>query len=122
VEPSLVEITPVDEKLVNTVKKYIEENMSNPELTVDDVITHANMGMSKINFYKRLRRATDKTPMEFMRSMRMKRAAQLLRESELNVSEVAYEVGYNNPRYFSIQFKEEYGISPSNYQEKERQK
>jgi AraC-like DNA-binding protein len=48
----------------------------------------------------------------------MKRASQLLKDRELNVSEVAYQVGYNSPHFFTVQFKKEFGVTPSNYQEK----
>jgi AraC-like DNA-binding protein len=66
-----------------------------------------------------MRQVTGKTPTEFIRILRLKRAAQLLRESQLNVSEIAYKVGFNNPKYFSNYFKEEFGVLPSIYQDKE---
>jgi len=59
---------------------------------------------------------TGKSPIEFIRIIRLKRAAQLLRESQLNISEIAYQVGFNNPKSFSKYFKEEFDILPSQYQ------
>jgi AraC-like DNA-binding protein len=113
VEPSPVKITSKDEEMVDYAIKYVEENIQNPELSVDDLLSNASSGLSKANFYKRLRNVTGKTPTEFIRTIRLKRAMQLLKESEMNISEVAYQVGYNNPRYFSLQFKEEFKVSPS---------
>ena len=62
---------------------------------------------------------TGKTPIEFIRVIRLKRAAQMLRESQQNVSEIAYQLGFNNPKYFSKYFKDEFGVLPSVYQERE---
>ena len=56
--------------------------------------------MSRVHLYKKLLSITGKTPIEFIRTIRLKRAAQLLRESQLNISEVAYQVGFNNPQVF----------------------
>ena len=76
--------------------------------------------MSRVHLYKKLLQITGKTPIEFIRTIRLKRAAQLLRESQLYVSEIAYEVGFNNPKYFSKYFKDEFGVLPSAYQLKEK--
>lgn len=77
------------------------------------------LGMSRVHLYKKLSTLTGKTPIEFIRVLRLKRAAQYLRESQLNVSEIAYRLGFNNPKYFSKYFKDEFGISPSEYQSRE---
>ena len=77
--------------------------------------------MSRVNSYKRLVAMTGKTPIEFIRVIRLKHAAKLLRETRTNISEVAYQVGFNNPNYFTKYFKEEFGMLPSVYQEKEKQ-
>jgi len=61
---------------------------------------------------------TGKTPIEFIRVMRLKRAAQLLKKTRMNIAEVAYEVGFNNPKIFTRYFKEEFGVTPSQYQSK----
>jgi len=69
-----------------------------------------------VHLYKKLLQITGKTPIEFIRIIRLKRAAQLLRESGRNVSEIAYQLGFNNPKYFAKYFKEEFGVLPSVYQ------
>ncbi|NJM26820.1 MAG: helix-turn-helix transcriptional regulator [Bacteroidia bacterium] len=73
------------------------------------------LGMSRVHLYKKLLSLTGKSPIEFIRTIRLKRAAQLLEKSQLTVAEIAYEVGFNNPKYFSKYFKEEFNTLPSMY-------
>jgi signal transduction histidine kinase/ligand-binding sensor domain-containing protein/DNA-binding response OmpR family regulator len=113
-EPEHIKVTSLDEKLVEDAVKYVEKNMERPDLSVEEL--SRQLGMSRVHLYKRMRQVTGKTPIEFIRVMRLKRAAQLLRESQLNVSEIAYRVGFNNPKYFSNYFKQEFGVLPSVYQ------
>ena len=115
--PSEIVITSLDEKLIEKAIKYVEDNMSRTELSVEEL--SRELGMSRVHLYKKLLQITGKTPIEFICVIRLKRAAQLLRESQLHVSEVAFEVGFNNPKYFSRYFKDEFGVLPSVYQEKE---
>ena len=115
--PSDIVITSLDEKLIEKAIKYVEDNLSRSDLSVEEL--SRELGMSRVHLYKKLLQLTGKTPIEFIRVIRLKRAAQLLRKSQLNVSEVAYEVGFNNPKYFRRYFKEEFGVLPSVYQEKE---
>lgn len=118
-EPESINITPLDEKLVEKAVKYVVGSIKRPELSVEELSAH--MGMSRVHLYKKLKATTGKTPIEFIRLIRLKRAAQLLRESQLNVSEVAYQVGFNNPRNFSRYFRDEFGVLPSVYQEAKEQ-
>ena len=115
--PSDIVITSLDEKLIEKAIKYVEDNISRSDLSVEEL--SRALGMSRVHLYKKLLQITGKSPIEFIRVIRLKRAAQLLRESQLHVSEVAYEVGFNNPKYFSRHFKDEFGVLPSAYQEKE---
>ena len=115
--PSEIQITSLDEQLIEKAVKYVEDNISRSDLTVEEL--SKNLGMSRVHLYKKILALTGKSPIEFIRVLRLKRAAQYLRESQLNVSEIAYKLGFNNPKYFSKYFKEEFGISPSEYQNKE---
>lgn len=117
IKPSEITITSLDEKLLQNAIRYVEENISRGELSVEEL--SRELGMSRVHLYKKLLSITGKTPIEFIRIIRLKRAAQLLRESQQNVSEIAYQVGFNNPKYFSKYFKEEFGVLPSVYQGKE---
>ena len=107
----------MDEKLIESAVKYVENNISRSELSVEEL--SQELGMSRVHLYKKLLAITNKTPIEFIRVIRLKRAAQLLRESQQNVSEIAYQVGFNNPKYFSKYFREEFGELPSTYQERQ---
>ncbi len=116
-EPSDIVITSLDEKLIENAIKYVEANIARSDLSVEE-LSH-ELGMSRVHLYKKLLQITGKTPIEFIRIIRLKRAAQLLRESQQNVSEIAYQLGFNNPKYFSKYFKDEFGVLPSVYQERE---
>lgn len=111
-----IEITSLDEKLVKDATEFVEKNISDDELSVETL--SAELNMSRVHLYKKLLSLTGNTPSEFIRLIRLRRAEQLLRQSQLNVAEISYEVGFNNPRYFSKYFREMYGMTPSQYKEK----
>lgn len=113
-EPSQITITTLDEKLIEKAIKYVEDNIADPNLSVEEM-SH-NLGMSRVHLYKKLLSITGRSPIEFIRVIRLKRAAQLLCDRQQNVADVAYAVGFNNPKYFSRYFKEEFGMLPSVYQ------
>ena len=102
-----------DQKLIEDVDAYIQENLSDPNTSVESMSAHLNI--SRVQLYKRLISIKGITPSEYLRAKRIKRAEELLYDRGLNVSEVAYKVGFNNPRYFSKYFQEEYGMTPSQY-------
>jgi len=107
-----------DQQLLANATSYVEENISRPDLSVEEMARH--IGMSRAHLYKRLMAVSGRTPVEFIRDIRLKRAAELLKDSRFNVSEVAYQVGFNHPKYFSKYFSEVYGVLPSVYQGKGR--
>ena len=119
IEPQVsdVVVTPMDEKMVEEAIKFVEQHIDNADLSVDDLSRALNM--SRSNLYNKMADITGKKPKEFIRVIRMKRAAQLLRDSDLNISEVAYRVGLN-PRIFARHFKDEFGCLPSEFQERKR--
>jgi DNA-binding response OmpR family regulator/two-component sensor histidine kinase len=114
ITPADVTVTPVDEDFMKRAFDTVEKNMDNPDFGVEDL--SRELFMSRVALYKKLLSITGKTPIEFIRIMRLKRAAQLLQKSQQTVSEIAYEVGYNNPKIFTKYFKEEFGVTPSQYQ------
>lgn len=73
------------------------------------------MGLSRSHLYKKLMCITGKGPAEFIRIIRLKRSKQLLKESQKQIAEIAYEVGFSSPKRFTVNFKNEFGISPSDY-------
>ena len=110
---SEIEITSMDEKFVQKTISIVEENIGNPEFLVEDLCKE--MGMSRVYFYKKILALTDKTPSEFIRFIRLKRAADLLEKSQMFVNEIAFQVGFNDPKYFRKYFKEEFGVTPNEY-------
>ncbi len=113
ISPSEVQITSMDEKLIKKAVSVVEKNISESSFSVEDL--SKELGMSRVYLYKKLMSITGKSPIEFIRIIRLKRGAQLLEKSQMNIAEVAYEVGFNSPRYFSKYFKEEYGMLPTAY-------
>lgn len=117
VTPSEITITSLDEKLIKNAIQYVEENMERSEFSVEEL--SRMLGMSRVHLYKKMLSVTGKTPIEFIRTIRLKRAAQFLRESQQTISEISYNVGFSDPKYFRKYFKDEFGVLPSEYQEKE---
>jgi AraC-like DNA-binding protein len=113
VEPDDIEITSLDEQFLQKAISLVEDNMSNVDYTVEEL--SRDLGVSRTLLYKKILNLTGKPPLEFIRILRLKRAAQLLEKSQLNVSEIAFKVGYNDPKYFRKHFKNEFGILPSHY-------
>jgi signal transduction histidine kinase/ligand-binding sensor domain-containing protein/DNA-binding response OmpR family regulator len=108
-----IEIIPEDQKFLKNTLNYIELNLTDPDFTVEQL--SRLMLLSRVSLYKRLLTLTGKTPIECIRTIRLKRAVQLLKKSNLSISNVAYQVGFNDPNYFSRVFKKEYGKLPSEY-------
>jgi signal transduction histidine kinase/ligand-binding sensor domain-containing protein/DNA-binding response OmpR family regulator len=112
--PAAVNIESADEKFIRQVLALIEQNISNPEFSVEEM--SRELFLSRVALYKKVLAFTGKTPVELIRSIRLKRAVQLLEKNQFTVAEIAYEVGFNDPKYFSRHFKAEFGILPSAYQ------
>lgn len=113
INPAEIAVTPVDEQFMKQALAIVEENIGNTNFSVEEL--SRSLHMSRVALYKKLLSLTGKTPIEFIRIMRLKRAALLLVKGQLTVAEVAYEVGFNDPKNFARYFKEEYGVIPSKY-------
>jgi signal transduction histidine kinase/ligand-binding sensor domain-containing protein/DNA-binding response OmpR family regulator len=109
-----VQLEDPNQRFVQEALAVVERNISNADFSVEE-LSRALL-LSRAAVYKRLFVLTGKTPIEFIRQLRLQRAAQLLEKSNMTVAEVAYETGFNNPKYFSKYFKTEYGKLPSAYQ------
>lgn len=118
VKASEIQVTTHDEKLIKNAIEYVEANLTNKAFSVEEL--SRNLGMSRVLLYKKLLALTGKTPIEFIRAIRLQRAAQLLEKSQYTVSEIAYQVGINNPKYFAKYFKDEYKMLPSAYAAEKR--
>ncbi|PXV64716.1 two component regulator with propeller domain [Dysgonomonas alginatilytica] len=116
ISPSEIEIMTMDEKFVKKAISIVEENIGNADFLVEDLCRE--MAMSRVYFYKKILALTDKSPSEFIRFIRLKRAANLLEKSQMFVNEVAFQVGFNDPKYFRKYFKDEFGVTPNEYKKK----
>ncbi len=121
VNPSEPEVEEeAEDQFVRKALAIIEKNMGDAEFNVDNL--RQELYMSRTSLYKKVLALTGQTPIEFIRQIRLKRAAQLLEKSNHNVTEVAYMVGFNNPKYFARYFKEAFGQLPSQYQQERKAK
>jgi YesN/AraC family two-component response regulator len=115
--PSEVEVQPSeDEKLLTFITKYVESNITNPDLSVDELSKQAFM--SRGSLYNKIVDLTGETPGEFIRSIRLKKAVALLEKSKMKVAEIGYAVGFSSPNYFTRAFKAKFQVSPSEYTNK----
>ena len=116
---SEVEVTSLDDQLIQKAVTLVEKYMEDPQLSVE--FLSKELCMSRVHLYKKLQSITGKSPIEFIRLIRLKRASQLLAKSQLNVAEIAYMVVYNNAKYFAKHFKAEFAILPSEYASKQQE-
>ncbi len=115
VQTSQQNIVSLDDKLIQKAIRYVEENLADPDLSVE--VLSRELGVSRVHLYKKMVAITGQSPVEFIRKIRLQHAAQFLEKSQLTVAEVAYKVGFNNRKYFTKYFKEAYKILPSHYAE-----
>lgn len=105
--------TDIDWKFISTVKKSVEDNMDNSSFTVDVLCNLLNM--SRTSFYNKIKALTDQAPADYIRLIRLKRAAQLLKEQQHSITEVAEMTGFSDAKYFREVFKKHFNVSPSQY-------
>ncbi len=112
-QPSNVLIESSDEEFLNKVMKLIEGNLVNGDFSVNTLASE--IGMSTPVLYRKIKVLTGMTVNNFVKSVRLKRAAQLLKQNSNTVYEVAYMVGFNDSKYFSKEFAKQFGLTPSEY-------
>lgn len=117
-DPAKITVTSVDEKLLKKAVEYIGEHMSEATLSVESL--SSELGLSRVHLYRKIKALTNQTAVEFIRSIRLKRAGALLQENKLNVNEVRALVGFDDVDYFRNCFKQQFGTSPSEYAKKFR--
>lgn len=113
-----VEVESENEKLMTTIMHYLEENLTNIQLSVEELSRH--VGMSRSSLYNKLLELSGQTPVEFIRSVKLEKAAVLLEKSDMNVAQIAYSVGFSTPNYFAKAFKAKFAMLPSEYINKMR--
>ncbi|WP_345949646.1 two-component regulator propeller domain-containing protein [Mucilaginibacter sp. PAMB04274] len=118
VEPAQIQVESVKEKFLKMVVAYVEENLHNAQLSVEDLSRH--MGMSRGSLYNKLLEVTGLSPVEFIRSIKLEKAAILLESSDMNIAQIAYAAGFATPNYFAKSFKSKYQMLPSEYLSQKR--
>ena len=111
--PQDIAITPPDEKFMQRAMEIIQNHIADADFNVEYFCKM--VGMSRMQLHRKLRALTDKSSGEFVRALRLKRAAELLSQHFGNITQVAYEVGFNNPSYFAECFRRQFGELPSEY-------
>ena len=113
IEPSEITITPLDEQFIKKAIALVEKNIADSDFSVETMATE--VGMSRTTLYKKLMAITGQGPAEFIRTIRIKRGRALLETSQMQVTEIAYAVGFTTVKSFTMNFKAEYGMTPSEF-------
>lgn len=104
-------LTPLDKKFFDRLKETIDKHLSESDIKVEDI--GSEIGLSRVQLYRKLKAITGMSPNELIRQMRLQKAHDLLMHSDLPISTIAYDTGFSSPGYFSKCFRDEYGILPS---------
>ena len=107
-----------NDALMERVMKYINEHLADPDLNVEKLTE--DVGISRAQLHRKMKEITGVSSGEFIRNLRLEQAARLIEEGQINITQVAYSVGFNNQTHFSTVFKKHYGMSPSEYAETKR--
>lgn len=113
IDPKNVQITAKDEDFIKKAVQIVEQNMTNSNFYVEDL--GKELGLSRMQLYRKLKGLIGQSANEFTRSIRLKRAAQLIEQNTLTISEVTYEVGFTDLQYFRDCFKKQFGVNPTEY-------
>jgi DNA-binding response OmpR family regulator/anti-sigma regulatory factor (Ser/Thr protein kinase) len=114
-EPKQIAITSFDEKFLNKVMAVIEDHMGDENFSINEL--SREVGYSNMHFYRKLKALAGETPSQFLRTIRLKRAAEMLRKKSDNVTQIAYSVGFSSLSYFNKCFKEQFGMTPRQFSE-----
>ncbi len=107
------DVSELDKGFAERLRKILEDNLKNADFNVEDMASE--MGMARSQLYRKVKSLMGYTPNELLRVARLKKAAELLRRTEMSVAEIAYEVGFSTPSYLTRCFKEYFGVKPKEY-------
>ncbi len=112
-QPSEISVESMDNEFLRKAHDLVEEHIDDAEFSVEDFAKQ--IAMSRSNLFRKLRALVNQSPNDFIRSLRLKRAAQLLKQNAGNITEIAFQVGFSNSAYFTQCFHEQFGCPPSKY-------
>lgn len=115
-EPGEVKASSADELLLVKIRNFVEEQLANATLEIIDIANE--VGLSRTNLFVKLKALTGYSPNDFIKTIRLEKACQILQKTDLTVSEIAYAVGFKYPKYFSTCFHQQFSLTPSEYREK----
>ena len=113
IQPDEIVITDRDESLIKKVMTWLEDNVADAEVTVDQMAAY--VGMGRTSMYNKIKGLTGKSPVELIQDFRLEKATYYLKSGQYSVSETCYKVGFSDPGYFSRSFKKHFGVSPVDY-------
>ena len=116
---SSMEFASIDEKFLESAVSVIEEHLAEPDFDLD--MFSGKLNMSKSSLYRKIKSLTQLSPVEFTKNIRLKHACQMLKNQQGNISDIAYSVGFADPKYFTSCFKAEFGMTPTEYLKKNRE-
>ena len=108
----------MDQQLLKNIEQYVMQNMSRGQISLEEMASA--MGMGRVTFFHRVRSITNKTPAELVRDMRLKHACILLKRTNINMSELATNIGFLTAENFITIFREKFGMTPLEYRLKHR--
>ena len=103
----------MDDTFIAKINDIIKENISTSNLSVEFLASET--AISRVQLFRKMKAITGCSPSEYIKAIRLEHAAQILKQSKQNISEVAYMVGFSDPKYFSNCFSEKFGVTPSQY-------
>lgn len=110
------QIVDADKEMMKQLMVYLEENISNPEIRIEDLASSVNLSRSV--FYGKIKSIVGMAPVDFVKHIRILRAEEMIVKSDYSFSQIAYAVGFSDPKYFSKCFKKETGMTPSEYRDR----
>lgn len=113
INPADVTTTSIDQIFLTKAISSVEKNMSNDEFGIDFLCNE--LAMSRATLHRKIKALTNQSTSEFINGIRLKHAARLIRQNAGSISEIAYQVGFNNISYFNVSFKKQFGVSPSEF-------
>lgn len=111
----IVEVKGNNDALMDRIMKYVNENLSDPDFNVGKLAE--DVGISRTQLHRKMKEITGISTGEFIRNLRLEQAARLIKEGNINVTQIAYAVGFNNQTHFSTVFKKHFGMTPTEYSE-----
>ncbi|MDE6439212.1 MAG: helix-turn-helix transcriptional regulator, partial [Muribaculaceae bacterium] len=108
-------ITDADQEMMERLLAFMEARISDEDLKIEELAEAVNMGRTV--FYGKIKALVGMSPSDFLRRLRMQRAEELIARSKMNFSQIAFNVGFSDPKYFTKCFKKETGMTPSEYRQ-----